>query len=252
MSRDSPNFEDQANQRRMSIYISIVIGFSMLWTHRVSASPYAKPQAVSQIPPPANLSLPVFEAPAASNLSSPSYMCFSPGDTRLPITVDDCRDTLKIVRNMENYGRVQEFQRNKKPLIREEGRRGFRAPPFLFNADEGLCGLEITDKFDGVIDKFSFKQVRELAQDIVEECNSAGKSGYGGQWTIGQNGYWMIRIFGIKDYQGDPPTNITSVTEVVGDNNALITNATTAPGPSDDANLTITMPISIPATGQTS
>ena len=225
----------------------------MFWNHRVSASPYAKPQAASQIPPPANLSLPVFEAPAASNISSPPYICYGPADTRLPITVEDCRDTLRIVRNMPDYRRVQEFQRNKKPLIPVEQGRGFRSPPFVVDAEGTICGLEIADKIYGVADKFSFAQVRELAQDIVEECNSPGKAGYGGQWTIGEKGYWMIRIFGIKDALVDPPTNVTSLTEVVGDNIALITNATVVPGPSDDATTTIiTMPVSIPATGQTS
>ena len=231
------------------MYICLVLGFAMLWTHRVSASPYAKPQAVS---PPANLSLPVFEAPAASNLSSPPYVCYTPGVSRLPITVDDCRDTLKIVRNMPDYRRVQEFQRKKKPLIPEEGRRYFRTPPFLFNAEDTNCGLEITDKFEGVIDKFSFAQVRDLAQDIIEECNAPGKPGYGGQWTIGDNGYWMIRVFGINDDPFDAPTSVTSLAEIVGNNITLITNATILPGPLDDANITITLPISSPATGQTS
>ena len=224
----------------------------MLWTHRISASPYAKLQAASQILPPVNLSLPVFEAPAASNLSTPPYICYEPGSTRLPITVEDCRDTLRIIRNMPDYRRVQEFQRDKKPLIPEVGRRGFRSPPFVVDAEGSICGLEISDKIHDVVDKFSFAQVKELATDIVEECNSPGKGGYGGQWPIGENGYWMIRIFGIKDDTDGPPTNVTSLAEVVEDNIALITNATIVPGPSDDANTTITMPISIPATGQTS
>lgn len=235
--------------RKMPIYISIVLGLAMLWTHRVSASPYAKLQAASQIPPPVNLFLPVFEAPAASNLSSPSYTCYDPGVTRLPITVEDCRDTLRIIRNFPDYRRVQEFQRNKKPQIPEEGRRGFRAPPFVIDAEGTICGLEISDKIYGVVDKFSFAQVRELATDIVEDCNSPGKPGYGGQWSIGENRHWMIRVFGIKD---DPPMNVTSLAEVVEGNIALITNATMVPGTSDDANTTITMPVSISVTGQTS
>ncbi len=230
-------------------YISIVFGLAMLWTHRVSASPYAKLQAASQISPPVNLSLPVFEAPAASNVSSPPYICYTPGVSRLPITVEDCRDTLRIIRNMPDYRRVQEFQRDKKPVIPMEGRRGFHAPPFVVDAEGTICGLEISDKIYGVVDRFSFAQVRELATDIVEECNSPGKPGYGGQWPIGQNGRWMIRIFGIKE---DPPMNVTSLAEVVEDNIALITNATIVPGSLDDANTTITMPVSIPATGQTS
>ena len=153
---------------------------------------------------------------------------------------------------MPDYRRVQEFQRKKKPLIPEEGGRYFRTPPFLFNAEDTICGLEITDKFEGVIDKFSFAQVRDLAQDIVEECNAPGKPGYGGQWTIGDNGYWMIRVFGINEDPFDPPKSVTSLAEIVGNNISLITNATILPGPLDDANITITLPISSPATGQTS
>ena len=231
------------------MYICIVLGLAMLWIRRVSASPYAKPQAVS---PPANLSLSVFEAPTASNLSSPPYFCYTPGASRLPITVADCRDTLKIVRSMPDYRRVQEFQRQKKPLIPEEGRRRFRTPPFLFNAEDTLCGLEISDKFGGVIDKFSFEQVRNLAQDIVEECNAPGKPGYGGQWSIGEKGYWQIRVFGINDDPDDPPTDVTSLAELVGNNITIITNATILPGPLDNADSTTIMPISRPATDQTS
>lgn len=154
---------------------------------------------------------------------------------------------------MPDYRRVQEFQRDKKPRIPIEGRRGFRSPPFVVDAEGTICGLEISDTRYGVVDKFSFAQVRELATDIVEECNSPGSPGYGGQWTVGEAGLWMIRIFGIKEDLNDPPTNITSLAEVVGDNIALITNATIVPGPPEDANTTIiTMPVSIPATGQTS
>ena len=249
MSRDRPYFGKQANQKEMSMYICLILGFAILWNHRVSASPYAKPQAVS---PPANLSLSVFEAPTASNLSSPPYVCYTPGASRLPITVADCRDTLKIVRNMPDYRRVQEFQTKKKPLIPEEGGRRFRTPPFLFNAEGTICGLEISDKYGDPIDKFSFAQVRDLAQDIVEECNAPGKPGYGGQWSIGENGYWIIRVFGINDDPDDLPTSFTSLAEVFGNNITLITNTTILTGPLDDANTTITLPISSPATDQTS
>ena len=144
------------------------------------------------------------EAPATSNLSKPPYTCFDPAASRLPITVDDCRETLKLIRQMPNYRLVQEFQRHKKPLIPEVGTRTFQTPPFLIAPENTKCGLEISDVLPGLVAKFSFAQVRELAQDIVEECNSPGKPGYGGQWTIGQNNGWMIRIFGIAP---DGPTN---------------------------------------------
>ncbi len=154
---------------------------------------------------------------------------------------------------MPDYRRVQEFQRDKKPSIPVEGRRHFRTPPFVIDAEGTICGLEISDTLYGAVDRFSFAQVRALATDIVEECNSPGKAGYGGQWPIGPNGSWTIRIFGIKeDVPDDPPTNGTSLAGVVGDEIALITNATIVPGDLGDANTATTMPISILTTGQTS
>ena len=223
----------------------------MIRNHGVSGSPYSKLQAASQLPPLANLALSMPEAPAASNLSSPPYTCYDPAPTRIPITVDDCREVFRIIRNMPSYRRVQEFERKKKPLIPVERTREFRAPPFLFAPEHTKCALEISDLVPGFIDKFSWLQVKELGQDIIEECNSPGMPGYGGQSRIGQDNRWTVRIFGLADDPADPPTNITSLPEV-SDDIALITNATMVPGPSDDANITITMPISSPATGQTS
>ena len=195
----------------------------MIWSHGISGFPYAKLQAASQLPPLANLSLSMPEAPAASNLTKPPYTCYDPAASRVAITVDDCRDTLRLIRQMPNYRRVQEFERHKRPLIPEEGSRAFQTPPFLIAPDLTKCGLEIRDVIPGLIDKFSFEQVKELAQDIVEECNSPGKPGHGGQCSLGQNNRWMIRIFGIPPM--DPSTNVTSLPEV-SDDIALITNPT--------------------------
>ena len=152
---------------------------------------------------------------------------------------------------MPNYRRVQEFERKKKPLIPVEGTREYRAPPFLIAPEDSKCALEINDLVPGFIDKFSWLQVKELGQDVIEECNSPGKPGYGGQSRIGENNRWTIRIFGIGDDTDDPPTNITSLPEV-SDDIALITNATMVPGPLGDANTSIAMPVSTIATGETS
>ena len=153
---------------------------------------------------------------------------------------------------MPDYRRVQAFERDKKPVIPIEGRRDFSSPPFVIDAEGTICGLEISDTIYGIVDKFSFAQARELATDIVEECNSPGKPGYGGQCRIGANDDWKIRIFGIKEDSDDPPMNGTSLAGVVEDDIALITNATIVPEAFGNANTSITMPISILTTGQTS
>ena len=150
---------------------------------------------------------------------------------------------------MPNYRLVQEFERHKKPLIPEVGTRTFQTPPFLIAPEFTKCGLEISDVLPGLVAKFSFAQVRELAQDIVEECNSPGKPGYGGQWTIGQNNGWMIRIFGIAPV--DPQTNVTSLPEVSGDM-ALITNTTKVSEPLNNNITAISEAVSIFAAGETS
>ena len=249
MSCDRPYPGNHLYQRTMYIYISISFGLVMIWSHGVSGSPYAKLQAASQLPPLANLSLSIPEAPAASNLTKPPYICFDPAASRVPITVDDCRETLRLVRQMPNYRLLQEFERHKKPLIPEEGRRTFQAPPFLIAPDYTKCGLEISDAIPGFVDKFSFAQVRELAQDVVEECNSPGEPGHGGHSRIGQNDGWKIRIFGIPPM--DPPTNVTSLPEV-SDDITLITNTTMVSEPLNKINTAISKPVSIFATGETS
>lgn len=235
----------------MLICISIVLGLVMIRSHGVSGSPYAKVQAASQLPPLANLSLFILEAPAASNLSRPPYTCYDPAPSRIPITVEDCREALRIIRGMPNYRLVQDFERKKRPLIPVERTRQFRAPPFLIAPDDSKCALEINDVIPGFVDKFSWLQVKELGQDIIEECNTPGMPGYGGQAYIGDKKRWMVRIFGINDDSDDTPTNITSLPEV-SDDITLITNATMVPGPLGDASTTITMPVSTIATGETS
>lgn len=223
----------------------------MIWSHGVSGSPYAKLQAASQLPPPTNLSLSLPEAPAATNLSEPPYFCYDPGASRSPITVDECRETLRLIRQMPNYRLVQEFERRKKPLIPITGTRSFHSPPFLMAPEGQKCGLEITDMLRGISDKFSFLQVKELAQNIVEECNAPEQPGYGGQGHIGANRLWLVKVFGINDDPDDPPTNVTSLPGGF-DDIALITNTTMVPGPLSDVNTTISMPVSIFGTGETS
>lgn len=44
-----------------------------------------------------------------------------------------------------------------------------------------------------ITDKFSWKNVKDLGQEILETCEEPG---YGGRTRVGEEEHWAIRVFG--------------------------------------------------------
>ena len=120
----------------------------------------------------------------------------------------------------------------------------------MLNADDATCALEISDMVFGSVDKFSFAQVKDLATDIIEECSTSnGKPGYGGQWHIGAQSLWRVRVFGVRDDE-DLSRNGTGLS---GDDSSNSTHVSPMVEPFGEANTTlVNNPIPMLAIGQTS
>ncbi|KAL2053030.1 hypothetical protein ABVK25_006667 [Lepraria finkii] len=127
-----------------------------------------------------------------SNLSAPFHniICYNSGHDRQPINIEICRPTLTILRQFPTYRTVQCFEEHKEPRLPN-------TPPYVINAGDTTCAIEISSRLDEIEDSFSFEQARTLATTILEECASRG---HGGQSTIGlvRNGWW-VKVVGFKE-----------------------------------------------------
>ncbi|KAK3174133.1 hypothetical protein OEA41_001377 [Lepraria neglecta] len=186
-----------------------------LWINRVSASPHAQLQVPRQPPSLNDLSRPAPEAPLPlnvsasipSNLSAPfnNILCYNSGHDRQPINIEICRPTLTILRQFPTYRTVQYFKEHKEPRLPN-------TPPYVINAEDTTCAIEISSRLDDIEDRFSFEQARILATTILEECASRG---YGGQSTIGlvRSGWW-VKVVGFKE--DEPEGNSAGVFGALG------------------------------------
>ena len=145
-----------------------------------------------------------------SNLSAPfnNILCYNSGHDRQPINIEICRPTLTILRQFPTYRIVQYFKEHKEPRLPN-------TPPYVINAEDITCAIEISSRLDDIEDRFSFEQARILATTILEECASRG---YGGQSTIGlvRSGWW-VNVVGFKE--GEPEGNSAGLFGALGDGN---------------------------------
>ncbi|MCJ1459155.1 hypothetical protein MMC28_009532 [Mycoblastus sanguinarius] len=122
-----------------------------------------------------------------SKLSSPDIQCFLPKPGRGTTSISGCRPTLNEFRNFPRYRVVQDFLEGRWPREPSE-------PPYALHATASNCAVRIASGDPKVIDKFSFEQVRQLATDIVEECQEKG--GLGGIAPIGKGLGWTVAVVG--------------------------------------------------------
>ena len=67
----------------------------------------------------------------------------------------------------------------------------------------GDCSIEIASHDQPKVkDKFSFEQVKDLAQQILEECQEPDQPGRGGEAPIGSKGIWKVTVRGWKRPDG--------------------------------------------------
>ena len=189
---------------------SILIVLVILWTNRVSASPYPQlPVTSDQLSatPPSRIA-PKVTVPLSLSTSSPSrpstslsltgpsknYLCYDASHGTHPITIEACRKTLAILRQFPNYRNPQEFKEGRLPAL-----PGGITPPYLISAEDTTCELVIEARLSGVVEVFSFEQARTLATNIIVDCSSDGNPGYGGESPIGRKlGGWVVRAKGSK------------------------------------------------------
>ena len=215
------------------INYSILIVLAILWTNRVSASPYPQfPVAsdqlsltpLSRIAPkatiPLSLSAPSPSRPSTSlSLTAPSknYLCYDASHGTHPITIEACRKTLAILRQFPNYRNPQEFKEGSFPSL-----PGGITPPYLIGAEDSTCDLVIEARFSGIVEEFSFEQARTLATNIIVDCSSDGNPGYGGESPIGRKlGGWLVRA---KGPEVDSSVNSTRLLGIFGVNNTTPVN----------------------------
>ncbi len=114
-------------------------------------------------------------------------LCFEAAQGRETTSIDGCRPTLNRLRALPLYRLVQEFQEGAKPKVPSK-------PPYIFHVKDSTCGIQLACGSTTITDKFSFEQVRALATDILEDCQSKG--GYGGVAPLGKGVGWTVKVIG--------------------------------------------------------
>ena len=125
-----------------------------------------------------------------------SILCFNSSQQTKHTTVEGCRSTLNHLRNLPAYRIKQPFQHEKYPKIPFNTEEGsiILTPPFRFHAAGSDCALQISTHITEAIDVFSFYDVRQVGQSILEDCQSEG--GYGGVGVLGNRKGWEVQIVG--------------------------------------------------------
>lgn len=138
--------------------------------------------------------LTTFNLTIPSALSQPKagITCFTSGPRT---TVAGCRVALNYMKEFPLYKTVQPFQQGRCPDI-GEGKK----PPLLIFAQGATCAIEIATRDPLVVDAFSFEEVRQLATEIVEDCQDVG--GHGGWSPVGRGIGWHVRVIGVDVEEG--------------------------------------------------
>ncbi|KAI4159735.1 MAG: hypothetical protein LQ342_006350 [Letrouitia transgressa] len=143
----------------------------------------------SQLPSP-----PLFSSPPRPRL--PRVFCYQPHPDKHRTTFAECRKVFRMLPTLMEgwrYRRVQSWVRGYSPHLRRV--QGF--PPFGFGAPGSNCKFSIT-----VIDRriegfFSFEQAKNLAQDVLQECEERGLYLGGNALMVPEQGLgWRVEILG--------------------------------------------------------
>ncbi|KAL9044485.1 MAG: hypothetical protein Q9214_002378 [Letrouitia sp. 1 TL-2023] len=146
----------------------------------------------SQLP-----SLPFFSSPPRPHPPPPQrVICYQPQPDKHRTSFAECRKVFRILPTLMEgwrYRRVQRWVRGYSPHLPRA--RGF--PPFLFGAPGSNCkfGIQIIDR--RIEGEFSFEQAKNLAQDVLQECEERGLY-FGGNALIvpAQTFGWRVEILG--------------------------------------------------------
>ncbi|KAI4214028.1 MAG: hypothetical protein LQ351_003432 [Letrouitia transgressa] len=147
----------------------------------LSASPKLSPATIVPSPP---------------RLRAPRIYCFTPHADRHRTTFADCRKVFRILPTiMESwrFRRVQHWVRGRSPFLP----RAPGYPPFRFGAPASNCKFGITVIDSRIEGDFSFEEAKNLAQDVLQECEERGLH-LGGNALIdpAQTLGWRVEVYG--------------------------------------------------------
>ena len=122
-----------------------------------------------------------------------SITCFDFGPlTHRKTSLHGCKDTLRQIRQFDDFKRIQEFLERMRPLKPDK-------PPYYLASRDATCSVEIAShEQPTVADRFSFEQVKLLAQDILQDCGDEEEVSYGGEAHIGPKMVWKVAVRGWK------------------------------------------------------
>lgn len=182
----------------MQFHVICVTAHLLSWVHSSTAL-FLRVNETAQV-------LPVLPTLPQSN----EIFCFEPAQQPEKTSVEGCRRTLNYLRGIPTYRLKQSFEMHRRPKIpwRTASGTTLHTPPFLLHAKGSDCAVRIDTLFEDVVDEFSFEEVRRVATDVVEDCQSSG--GHGGVGTLGQRKGWEVQVVG---YTHPPDRNRTVVLE---------------------------------------
>lgn len=118
--------------------------------------------------------------------SSNALGCLKRG---LHTNVTGCRPLLNRITTYPGYNVPQWFQEHRSP-------RYPLVPPFGLNVKGATCTLQIGSSGRSILDKFSWRDVRAVATDIIEDCQPPRGEGKGGTDTVGPKAKWVVAVLG--------------------------------------------------------
>ena len=123
------------------------------------------------------------------------YDCWTEDPRLKPTTVDTCRPTLNKIRKFPDYSKPQYFKPHKSPLVPFP-------PPFTLQVKNSTCEFRLIfiPKPGQIEDRFSWRDVRDIATNIVEECQPPQGQGLGGRSEIPPNNVWGIQMVGVERF----------------------------------------------------
>ena len=146
-----------------------------------------------------SLSLPPNTTDPAYTLPRTGHHCNGPGEQLISVNMEDCRPLFNWIRTFPNYALEQDFQEHRKPRLSNTNPP---TPPYTWWDEVRHCALRVIAGTPLLVDTFSFKQVRALATELIEDCQDYG--GFGGSAIIGKNQVgWTVVAIGI-DLEPEP------------------------------------------------
>ena len=119
-------------------------------------------------------------------------LCHLPETHHHPATIELCRSTLAEIRSFPAFSLKQPFEEFVRPRVEHRGKRIY--PPFRWAAPDGRCVIILQPLAPGIEDRFSFSDVKRVATEVLEQCESEGECG--GKGKVGPSKGWIVDVFG--------------------------------------------------------